>query len=123
MKDQLQEVVEMFTLTEIQKVYEVVTLLAQKYLRDINYDCNPLSNEESEAFHSMAAKLLWIMKRAWPNLEITVKFLCNRLFSSDEDGWKKLRRVIAYVKGTIDSVRIIEEYNFTVSDNITYPRD
>ena len=47
------------------------------------------------------------MKRARPDLETAVSFLCTRVPKSDEDDWKKLRRVIDYVQATIDDVRII----------------
>ena len=47
------------------------------------------------------------MKRSRPDLETTIGFLCTRVAKSDEDDWKKLRRVIAYVKCTIDDIRII----------------
>ena len=47
------------------------------------------------------------MKRARPDLETAIGFLCTRVSKSDEDDWKKLRRVIAYVQATIDDIRII----------------
>jgi len=47
------------------------------------------------------------MKRSRPDIEIAVGFLCTRVTTGDEDDWKKLRRVIAWLKGTIDDGRII----------------
>ena len=51
------------------------------------------------------------MKRARPDLETSATYLCTRVSKSDDDDWKKLRRVIAFVKGTIDDKRIIGANN------------
>ena len=96
MKDQLLNVIDMFACTKSQDVEETVTLPAQKHVRDVKPDCKPLSNEKRESFYTIVATLLWIMKRPRPDLETTVDFLCTRVSKSDEDGWKKLRRVIAF---------------------------
>ena len=58
------------------------------------------------------------MKRSRPDLETAIGFLCTRVTKSDEDDWKKLRRVIAYVKYTIDDIRIIEASS--LSDILTW---
>ena len=47
------------------------------------------------------------MKRGRPDLEVPVTYLCSRVSKSDEDDWKKLRRVLAFVQCTIDDIRII----------------
>ena len=41
------------------------------------------------------------------------KFLCTRVSKSDEDDWKKLRRVIAFIKATIEDIRIIGANSLT----------
>ena len=53
------------------------------------------------------------MKRSRPDLETTIGFLCTRVAKSDEDDWIKLRRAIAYVKCTIDDVRVIGASSLT----------
>ena len=53
------------------------------------------------------------MKRARPDLETAISFLCTRVGKSDVDDWKKLRRVIAYLKCTINDVRIIGASSLT----------
>ena len=40
-------------------------------------------------------------------METTIGFLCTRVGKGDEDNWKKLRREVAYIKFTIDNIRII----------------
>ena len=50
------------------------------------------------------------MKRALPNLETVVGFSYTRS-KSDKDDWKKLMRLIAYIKGAKNTVRIIGARN------------
>ena len=57
-------------------------------------------------------------ERARSDLETTVSFLCTRVSKSDEDDWLKLRRGIAYVKCTIEDVRVIGASSLT--DLFTY---
>ena len=107
MKDQLKEAVATFEAAEGECVNETVTSPAQKHLRDTNDDCEMLTGVKHEVFHSVVAKILYIMKRARPDLETAVSYLCTRVSKSDLDDWKKLRRVIAFIKVTIDDKRII----------------
>ena len=113
MKDQLKETIDMFVQSEGSKVTEEVTSPARARLRDVNPEGIPLSKGKGDAFHSIVAKLLWIMKRARPDLETAVSFLCTRVTKSDEDDWLKLRRVIAYVQCTINDTRIIGASDLT----------
>ena len=55
----------------------------------------------------MTAKLLYIEKRARPDIEMAISYLTTRVNKSDVDDWKKLKRVIQYLRQTIDDVRII----------------
>ena len=107
MKDQLQEAIDMFIEIEGEDVIEEVTSPATRKLREVNPDCELLSEDKSNGFYSIVSKLLWIMKRARPDLETAISFLCTRVSKSNLDDWKKLRRVIAFIKCTIDDARII----------------
>ena len=53
------------------------------------------------------------MKRSRPDLEATVGFLYTRVSKSDEDDWLKLRRAIAFEKGTTHDVRVIGASSLT----------
>ena len=107
MKDQLQKAIDMFIQNEGEDVIEEVTSPATRKLREVNPECELLSEDKSDAFHSIVALLLWIMKRARPDLETAISYLCTRVSKSNLDDWGKLRRVIAFIKCTIDDVRII----------------
>ena len=113
MKDQLQEAIDMFTLHEGSEVKEEVTSPARRHLREVDEKCAPLGQVKREAFHSIVAKLLWIMKRSRPDLETAVSYLCTRVSKSDEDDWAKLRRVIAFVKCTLEDTRTIGAQDLT----------
>jgi hypothetical protein len=113
MKDQLQETVDMFTQLEEKEITETVTSPARPNLRDVNEECDKLTGEKRDGFHSIVMKLLWIIKRARPDLETAIGFLCTRVDKSDTDDWKKLRRVIAFIKNTIDDCRIIGATDLT----------
>jgi hypothetical protein len=53
-----------------------------------------LSAEEGELFHHNVAKLLFLCKRARPDLQLAVAFLTTRVKSPDIDDYKKLARVM-----------------------------
>ena len=113
MKEHLQEAIDMYSSIEGDGVNEVVTSPARPRLREVNDDCPKLTGDKREGFHSIVAKLLWTMKRARPDLETAIGFLCTRVDKSDTDDWRKLRRVIAFVKCTLDECRIIGATDLT----------
>ena len=66
-----------------------------------------LGKDRSDVFHSVVAKLLFIMKRARPDIETTISFLSRRVSKSDEDDWKKLKRCLGFLKATINDILVI----------------
>jgi hypothetical protein len=55
-------------------------------------------DEESEAFHSVVEKLLYVSLRARVNLLVAVAFLCTRVSRSTRQDMSKLKRVFLYIK-------------------------
>jgi len=53
------------------------------------------------------------MKRVRPAIETSISFLMRRVSKSDVDDWWKLKRVLAYLKKTIDDVRVIGATSLT----------
>ena len=47
------------------------------------------------------------MKRARPDIDLTVTFLCTRVKSLTKDDWHKLKRLMSWLKQTATDVRII----------------
>ena len=104
MKQQLLETIDAF---DGDVNTEVVSPAAKHIFDTRDNDVSKLSKEKAENFHHVTAKLLHIMKRARPDIEIPVVFLCTRVREPDEDNWKKLHRVLCWIKGTIDEVRYV----------------
>ena len=78
----------MYTEFKGMNIEEIVTSPAQIFLRDNDDECAKLSDTRGELFHSIVAKLVWIMKRARPDIEVAASYLCSRVSKSDKDDWK-----------------------------------
>jgi hypothetical protein len=90
-----------------EKITSGVATPADRDLYVVDPDAKQLDDGKTAIFHSVVAKLLHISKRARPDIETAVAFLCTRVSKSDVDDWKKLKRVLRYLYGTIDMVRIV----------------
>ena len=66
-----------------------------------------MGKEKSDIFHSVTAKLLFIMKRGRPDIETAVSYLMTRVSKSNMKDWEKLKRCLGFLKGTINDVRVI----------------
>jgi len=73
---------------------------AGNHLFNINPEAVRLSLPESELFHHYVAKLLFLCKRARPDIQTAVAFLSTRVKSPDQDDLKKLYRVMRYLRFT-----------------------
>jgi hypothetical protein len=73
---------------------------AAHHLFDVSSSADKLPEEAMEKFHRTTAKLLYLCKRARPDLQTGVAFLCTRVKQPDTDDWKKLARVVRYLRGT-----------------------
>jgi len=58
-----------------------------------------LGTEDKECFHTMVAKLLFLSKRARPDIQQAVAFLTTRVSKATEEDYGKLARVIRYLRG------------------------
>jgi hypothetical protein len=61
-----------------------------------------LTMEKTNLFHTMVAKLLFLAKRAQPDILTAVSFLCTRVKKPDVDDYKKIARVKRDLQGTTD---------------------
>jgi hypothetical protein len=59
-----------------------------------------LPEEQAVHFHHTVAQILFVSKRARPNISTAISFLSTRVKQPDEDDWGKLKRVLKYLKGT-----------------------
>lgn len=94
-----------------EKINGGCTTPATKKLFEIDKDAQKICKDRADIYHLIVAKLLWIMKRGRPDIELVVSFLCMRVSSPDVDNWGKLRQVLQYLNRTINKVRIIGASN------------
>ena len=73
---------------------------AANHLFTVNEKSEKLDESRSRIFHTFTAKLLFLCKRARPDLQTAVAFLTTRVIAPDVDDWKKLVRVINYLRLT-----------------------
>ena len=103
MSAQIEEILEDFS----EDIDEVVTTPATKKLMNVDEESPLLNEEKSAEFHSTTAKLLYLEKRARPDLEPTIAFLTTRVSDPTHEDWLKLRRVLAFLKKPKNDVRVI----------------
>jgi hypothetical protein len=70
---------------------------AAEHLFKVDENAEALNEAEPDLFHSMAAKLLFLCKRARPDIQTLIAFLCTRVRNPDVDDCKKLKRVVCYL--------------------------
>ena len=47
---------------------------------------------------------MYVIKRARVDILLAIAFLCTRVVTPDIQNWKKLKRVLQYLRGTLDDV-------------------
>jgi hypothetical protein len=84
------------------EIKQMVTIPATRQLFEIDDAARPFPIQQAEHFHRMAAKLLFLTMRACMDLSLAVAFLCTRVARVTTQDLENLKRVLEYVKGTID---------------------
>ena len=67
-----------------------------------------LDKGTTDMFHHNVAKLLFLCKRARPDTQTSVAFLCTRVKAPDMDDYKKLVRTMRYLWGTMYLPLVLE---------------
>ena len=68
----------------------------------------PLLNQEiADQFHRTVARFLYAGKRARPDIKVVVAFLCKRVKEPNSGDWKKLGRLVRYVRATVHILLIL----------------
>ena len=70
-------------------------------LMKVDYDSPSLSTKDAELFHQHVTRLLFASKRTRPDIQVCVAFLCTRVKPPNEQDYKKVGKVIAYLKETV----------------------
>lgn len=99
MADYIEKMIEEFPAKEELGIANAKTPAAE-YLFKINKNGVKLDSKKKEIFHTTVAKALFVCCRSRPDIRCTVSFLCTRVKEPDEDDWKKLIRMMKYLRGT-----------------------
>mmetsp|Transcript_16444 Transcript_16444/g.46750 ORF Transcript_16444/g.46750 Transcript_16444/m.46750 type:complete len:280 (+) Transcript_16444:460-1299(+) len=92
----------------------VATTPAADHLFKVNPEPVLLEKKQAEFFHSLTAKLLFLAKRGRPDIQTAVAFLTTRVKQPDNDDYKKLVRVIRYLRETRELTLNLEADNTRV---------
>jgi hypothetical protein len=68
----------------------------------VDGDATKLDQAKAKAFHNITAKMIYVTKRARPDISLAVAFLTTRVKGPDIDDWRKLRHTIKYLRVTRD---------------------
>ena len=79
---------------------KTTTTPASTVLFQIREGSELLSPPKAKSFHTNVAKLLYLAKRARPDICIAVAFLTTRVTHPDSDDWNKLLRCMKYLYTT-----------------------
>ena len=80
---------------------------ANEKLFRVNESSPKISKEKAESFHTMVAKALFLSKRARPDIQIAVAFLCTRVREPTIEDWNKMIRLMDYLKRTQEDCLLI----------------
>jgi hypothetical protein len=72
-----------------------------------NPESPKLDKARAEIFHTIVAKGLFACKRARPDIHLPIAVLCTRVKAPTEDDWKKLKRLILFINGTVNDQLIL----------------
>jgi hypothetical protein len=73
---------------------------AANHLLTVNDDNIKVDEKKAQLFHTYVAKKLFLCKRARSELQTAVAFLSTRVKSCDEDDYKKLIRMLQFLRDT-----------------------
>jgi len=86
----------------------LTTTPASSHLFNTNPGCKKLCEEQGQLFHHLVAKLLYLSKCTRQDIQTAVAFLCTRVREPDTVDYKKLTKVMQYIRNTKDITLTIE---------------
>ena len=86
----------------------VSTNPATLHLLNVNDSTEKLDENKAQLFHHLVAKLLYLSRRSRQDIQTAVAFLCTRVQSPDKDDYKKLGKVMKYLRSTRDITLTVE---------------
>jgi hypothetical protein len=86
---------------------EVVASPTTRTTFNVDEKAQRLGDEERKWFHSKTTKLLHLSKRARPDIQTAVIFLCTRVQEATREDKEKLLRVLGYLKGMVERTLLL----------------
>ncbi len=92
-----------------EEIVAIWTSLAADHLFTVRDESlsKPLPEEQARAFHHASVQLLFLSARARRDIQPAMAFLTTRVRCPDEDDWGKVKRVLGYLKGTLNMPLIL----------------
>jgi hypothetical protein len=84
---------------------------ATKKIFDVDETAVVLNEEERKKFHTLVAKILFLSKRARPEISTANSFLCTRVTKATVEDKRKLYRWLGFLRGTKDVVLTLRPLN------------
>ena len=84
-------------------------------LFSVDETSHKLNPDKADSFHAFVAKALFLCKRARIDIQPVVTFLCARVKEPTEQDWKKLLRLMKFLKKTKDVVLPIQMIGDTLN--------
>lgn len=84
---------------------------APEHSFDVNQRQKPLEKEDGDMFHHNVAKALFLSKRAHPDTQAPMAFLCTRVKGSDIEDCKKQKRMMQCLRATRHLALTLEASN------------
>jgi Reverse transcriptase (RNA-dependent DNA polymerase) len=81
---------------------------AANHLFEVDPKATAIDKDKAKLFHHYTAKLLFLCKRARPDIQTAVAFLTTRVKGPDIDYYNKLRWVMQYLRATKDMPLMLE---------------
>jgi hypothetical protein len=92
------------------KDVQVAASPTTKETYNVDEGLQKLCDAEKKWFHSTTAKLLYLAKRARPDILTAVIFLCTRVQGATCEDKRKLIRVLGYLKGTTSRTLLLRAH-------------
>ena len=66
-----------------------------------------LDQARAKAFHNITAKMIYVTKRARPDISLAIAFLTKKVKGPDIDNWRKLCHMVEYLRSIRDLLLIL----------------
>ena len=87
---------------------------AAAYLFNVDEESPFLNEKKAKGFHRITAKLFFVCCRGRPDINVTISFLTTRVSKPNDGDWKKLKRMLQYLYGTLDLVLKLSAFNTSI---------